>query len=287
MRAPCTALLSLALVAAAPLAAAPQSQGQPSTSDAPAENSGGNRAGQLEPTTGDDGARTYSVLVLDLQPTNAPPEEVRLITDLIASSLSQHRGLSVLTSADITQALGLEAQKQSLGCTDESCLAELAGALGAELVVGGSVGKLGSLTVVNLSFFDSRAARSAGRKSIEVRDLEELPAAVRGAVIDIVADIAPDALSSASEPGAAAPADEGGLSPLLLAGGVTAGVGALGVLGFGAAALVFDAALGDVTVKGDDKGTARWLGWSALGLTALSGAVLVGGGVALGLGMGE
>src|SRR3712207_6923041 len=40
----------------------------------------------------------------------------------------------------------LEAAKQSVGCADDSsCLADVAGAMGAELVVFGAAGKLGTL----------------------------------------------------------------------------------------------------------------------------------------------
>jgi hypothetical protein len=51
--------------------------------------------------------------------------------------------LRVTSQRDIQQVLGLERQKQLLGCTGESssCLAELAGALGVDLVLSGSVAR--------------------------------------------------------------------------------------------------------------------------------------------------
>ncbi len=63
--------------------------------------------------------------------------------------------LRVTSQRDIQQMLGLERQKQLLGCTGESssCLAELAGALGVDLVLSGSVarsesGYIGSIRVI-------------------------------------------------------------------------------------------------------------------------------------------
>jgi hypothetical protein len=51
--------------------------------------------------------------------------------------------LRVTSQQDIAQVLGLERQKQLLGCSTESssCLAELAGALGVDLVLSGSVAR--------------------------------------------------------------------------------------------------------------------------------------------------
>lgn len=51
-----------------------------------------------------------------------------------------------------------------MGCGDSSCLAEIAGAMGAEFVVFGDVGKLGETFVINLNLFDNNAVRpSVGR----------------------------------------------------------------------------------------------------------------------------
>lgn len=51
-------------------------------------------------------------------------------------------GLKVTSSSDIQQMLGLERQRALLGCNAEtSCLAELAGALGVELLLSGNIVK--------------------------------------------------------------------------------------------------------------------------------------------------
>jgi hypothetical protein len=55
-------------------------------------------------------------------------------------------GLAVTTKNDVAQVLGVERQRQLLGCTEEStsCLAELAGALGVLQLLSGTVGKTSS-----------------------------------------------------------------------------------------------------------------------------------------------
>jgi hypothetical protein len=71
--------------------------------------------------------------------------------DRFSSTLASAQ-LRVTTDRDIAQALGFERQKQLLGCADsqESCLVELAGALGVDVLVTGSVGKLESGYLVTL-----------------------------------------------------------------------------------------------------------------------------------------
>ncbi len=74
------------------------------------------------------------------------------------SELTRTRELAVTTERDVAQMLGLERQKQLLGCAEDStsCGAELAGALGVDGLLSGSVtrtpsGYLLSLKVLRLS----------------------------------------------------------------------------------------------------------------------------------------
>src|SRR4051812_5628125 len=80
------------------------------------------------------------------------------ITDAVASEARRHQGLSVLTSRDVTSLLTAERQKQLLGCTEGSCLAELGGALGAERIISGSVAKLGTSWLLPPQLLDATKA---------------------------------------------------------------------------------------------------------------------------------
>ncbi len=157
------------------------------------------------------------VLVLDLG-GDVDDESRRAITALVARNLKR-RGLPVMSGDDIRGLMQLEGDKQIAGCSgDESCLAEIAGALDARLVVSGFAGRLGSLIVVNLSLFDARTGRAHGRATVEAHSLEELPAKLEPAVDELVADFLPQ------ERSLLAPALVTGAGGVAVVGGVTLAV---------------------------------------------------------------
>jgi hypothetical protein len=69
------------------------------------------------------------------------------------------RGVRVTTNREIAALVGFERQKQLLNCGDggTSCLAELAGALGVDGLITGSLAKVGSTYVINLKVVDNEA----------------------------------------------------------------------------------------------------------------------------------
>jgi hypothetical protein len=76
--------------------------------------------------------------------------------DLLASN-----GMRVTSPKDIAAVLGLERQKQMLGCSsDVSCIAELGGALGVDAILYGSVVKGGSSFTVTLRLINARDAQT-------------------------------------------------------------------------------------------------------------------------------
>lgn len=70
----------------------------------------------------------------------------------------QEAGLAVTTEGSMTALLGFERQKQLLGCSTESagCVAELAGALGVDALVLGSLGKFGSEYAVTVKIISAK-----------------------------------------------------------------------------------------------------------------------------------
>lgn len=221
-----------------------------------------------------------SVLLMDLAPTNVGEDEARIITDILSTALSSQTHLDVLTSSDLRQAVGLEQERQMMGCDDDgSCMAEVAGALGADLVVFGSVGRLGAVTVVNLNVFDSARTRSAGRRTIEVRSLEDLPVRLREVVSELTGTFKP-AQETGAQALADAPAQDTApfTSPLFLGGTALVGVGVLGSATALALAYVAHASVRDP--KGTEKETAMALrdglvvGSAALLVVAVGGAAV-------------
>ena len=100
------------------------------------------------------------VLFLDLTAALVKPEEAKILTDMVSAELGQYDEYEAITSTDLRQMAALEAEKQSVGCSDSSCLAELAGAMGARYVIFGSVGKLGEKFILTLNLFDSVEAKA-------------------------------------------------------------------------------------------------------------------------------
>lgn len=117
------------------------------------------------------------VLVLDLKSNGVDEAAVRTLNSLVAVAAAEIPIFDVVSGADVQQMIALEAERQQLGCDAQgaSCLAELAGAIGAQVVLFGDVGKLGELYVINLNLFDSIQLKSIGRATLNARDLGDLP----------------------------------------------------------------------------------------------------------------
>ncbi len=122
-----------------------------------------------------DGQKLRTVL-LDLKANNVDQETVNIVASLVSAELSQNPNLELITSKDIQSMAALEADKRDMGCDDSnSCLAELAGALGARLVIFGDVGMLGPNLILGLSLFDSEEAKAISRIIVRTKDLGDFP----------------------------------------------------------------------------------------------------------------
>jgi hypothetical protein len=79
-------------------------------------------------------------------------DKVRYFTSHFASGL-RDRGISVITADEIGTLLGVERQRQLLGCADgaSECLAELSNALGADATARGTVAFIGGEYAVNVT----------------------------------------------------------------------------------------------------------------------------------------
>jgi TolB-like protein len=108
------------------------------------------------------------------------PELREFITAHVAQRLEQE-GLSVITQRDVIAALGLERQRQLLGCTAETaCSTEIVAALGADALLVGDVARVGGSIQVNLKLVSARTAKTKALASERVEgDRQLLPAIER------------------------------------------------------------------------------------------------------------
>ncbi|MDF1566335.1 MAG: 3'-5' exonuclease, partial [Deltaproteobacteria bacterium] len=109
-------------------------------------------------------------------PSNADPAEVKAISEYLQTELIARGHYQVVGPAEIQALMGLEAQKQLLGCTDTaaSCLAEVGGALGSDRLLSGSVTRVGSSVILSLSLLDVQSARLIHRAGERVKIDESL-----------------------------------------------------------------------------------------------------------------
>jgi hypothetical protein len=184
-------------------------------------------------------------ILLMLSLAAAPASEIRAtLTQLTAVAAANLEGAEVLSSRDIQNIIALEAEKELAGCSDASqCLAEVAGALGARLVIFGELGHLDDQLILTLNLYDADQSRSVGRtvmrgtSSSEVSaQLDEAVAKLIKAPLDAIEDkparvLVMDILGGAApgpdgEPGEA-PA--GPMSTMQIGGLAAAGTGVLAI----------------------------------------------------------
>jgi TolB-like protein len=89
-----------------------------------------------------------------------------LVTETLCAEVQRQTGFRILTSKDVEAVLGVERQRQLLGCTENSsCLTEIGGALGAADVIHGTLGKLGSSYIFNLQLVNAGTGQVTRRFS--------------------------------------------------------------------------------------------------------------------------
>lgn len=128
------------------------------------------------------------VAVMEFRPLGTEQAKADLLSEIALTRASMMRGFEVIGRSDIASMIGFEKQKAVVGCSDDyGCLAEVGGALGVDLVMVGTLGRLGSLYRIDLKLVDTKKARVRGRIGATVEEKEEkLVAAVEKAVRDLL-----------------------------------------------------------------------------------------------------
>ncbi|HEY4221482.1 MAG TPA: hypothetical protein VGO62_09070, partial [Myxococcota bacterium] len=176
---------------------------------------------------------TVKVIVLDLKAATLSSAESSAITSLVTVALSEYSAFEVVSGADVREMMTLEGEKQSLGCEESmSCIAEIAGALGARLVAFGQIEKLGTRFIMSVNLQDTKEGKSVGRIALQGDSIDALAAAVPDAVHRIALNfLTAERLSIATtsarvEAPKLAVAQKGDLSWLAWSGGIVAVAGA-------------------------------------------------------------
>ncbi len=145
---------------------------------------GATAATAAAPTTAVRGV--IRVVVTDLGRSDDVPERLaHIVADSLVAELRKLNGVSVVSMDEVRSMLALEGQRQALACDDgSSCLSELADALGADIVVGGSIATLDGARIFSLRRVDQRRAAVTGQveERLVLAGGEEVLAAIGPAI---------------------------------------------------------------------------------------------------------
>ncbi len=127
-------------------------------------------APEVAATTDDAAApapkKLEKLVFLGLQPGGGVSEEAaKALSESVQSELTKLGAYSVLSTSDLSTMLGIERQKQLMGCSESSvsCMAELAGALNSKRAITGNVTRIDAEVILNVSLIDPQNAAPIAR----------------------------------------------------------------------------------------------------------------------------
>src|SRR5881275_2813995 len=100
-------------------------------------------------------ADPLKLAVPGLSVVDVDPQRTSFLAEHLAQQLSDE-GAQVVSAQDLAVMLGLDRQRQLMGCTGGKCITELTGALGVDGLVTGSVARVsGERFQLNLRMLDA------------------------------------------------------------------------------------------------------------------------------------
>lgn len=127
--------------------------------------------------------RIMRIAVNDFTVTDVDPHVARIVAESLVFELRKLERTNVISFDEVREMLNLEAEKQAMGCTnEESCLAQIADALGVDYLVTGTLAKVGENHVFALRLINQTAA------STELSVNKLVPA---GTGVELLAEVGP------------------------------------------------------------------------------------------------
>ena len=237
------------------------------------------------------------------------------LTAIVADVAGRADGVSVVTRKDLAQLMEMGASQQSMGCDDASatCLAEVAQALGAEIIVRGELGSIDNERALSLSVLNSADLTSTARAVVRGRTIGDLGNEVARVLPGLVQKVRPagekatrlfvtdvervdgGAIVAATDASAATVGKP--VSWAVVTGGVVAGVGVLGLATAVVSELQVASLQEQIAARNNDVLTPKGAvaanderdSWARVGQVAwiAGGALVVAGGVLVVVGMME
>ena len=224
-------------------------------------------------------AGKLKIAVIAFAASGVDPTVANSVTESVTAEVAVRGYFDPMSSTEMQTILGVERQKQLMGCGEDTCMSELAGALGAPYVMSGSLVKLEGVFQLNLQVIDSRKATTIGRSTKLAKDFESLRFQIPYAVAEACGTPLPPA------PSRVLPYTMIGVGGAAVIGGGVLGLIALTNEGLVRGELAADDANGNVVLKPaqhyaqrlDDIALQKTISLTAL----IAGAVLLGTGVFL------
>lgn len=130
--------------------------------------------------------KTQRILIMDVAAVGVDPDMAKRVTTAIADTMSGRAGIATVTTAELTNIADTEAIKQSTGCeADTACMAEVSSWANAELVVNGSLGRVGDAVTLTLTLVDSKNASVENRVSRAIVESDDLLAVTKQLVEEL------------------------------------------------------------------------------------------------------
>lgn len=126
-----------------------------------------------------------------LSALNVSDREINYFSEHLAQRVAI-RGLSVITRNDIQALVGMERQKELLGCSTEnsaSCMAELGNALGVDGVITGSIARFEDAFQLNIKVISARDGKVMALYSAEADGPKDLLGALDAAAAHIATQL--------------------------------------------------------------------------------------------------
>ena len=128
-----------------------------------------------------------TLAIMPLAAKRIDPTVGQALTEILTLAITRSGRYNVMTADDVNAMLKQEKLKDAFGCDDVACAAEIAGALGTDLMITGSASKLGDKITISLTLFDSKKLRVIKRAGASVANDENLfERAMLGSLGDLV-----------------------------------------------------------------------------------------------------
>ncbi|MFT3711121.1 MAG: hypothetical protein QM817_26125 [Archangium sp.] len=140
-------------------------------------------------------AEKPKLAVLDVAAVGVDQAQASALGNAMAAELDRRGFFEIISANDIRTLLGVERQKELLGCGDSNCTAELSGAIGARFVLQATLTKLGNSMQLSIQMLDTSKAQAVARSLRLAKDTRQLVSLLPWALAEATATPMPPAPS--------------------------------------------------------------------------------------------